>query len=176
MLIIAEKFGRQHVIYMNGYSRFMLGFAQHTPLHLVLSDILDVRDFIKPHHRAGASGKTLHNVKLKPQSKPMVKIEFWVMCVTISDRIFFVLEQNKERLAMQEQDREEAHDKGKLLRMVMSQKNMNGRELSILTGVSEVTISKLRNGKVSNPQINTIITIAEALGVSVRDIWQPSEK
>lgn len=175
MLIIAEKSGRQHVVYMNRYSRFMLGLKDYEPSHITLSDIFDVRDIVKLHQRFSDAGKRLQTMKLK-SSKHVIKLEFLATYIMIGDRIFFILEQNQKGTGGKERDEAGSLDKGKLLRMAMSQKNINGRELSLLTGVSEVTISKLRNGKVSNPQINTVITIAEALGVSVRDIWRATDK
>ena len=175
MLIIAEKSGKQHVIYMNRYSRFMLGLKDYDPAHIVLGDIFDVRDIVKIHQRINDVGKRLHTLKLKSDSNHVIKLEFLATYIMIGDRIFFILEQNQKGSG-KERDEAGAPDKGKLLRMAMSQKNINGRELSLLTGVSEVTISKLRNGKVTNPQINTVITIAEALGVSVRDIWRTTDK
>nr|DAK79199.1 MAG TPA: helix-turn-helix domain protein [Inoviridae sp.] len=39
-----------------------------------------------------------------------------------------------------------------------------------MSGVSKAQISRLENGEQSNPQINTIVSIASNLGVSIEEI------
>lgn len=62
-------------------------------------------------------------------------------------------------------------DPGKILRMLMAQHNINTSELAAKTGLSQATISNLRTGKISKPQLLTAQLIAEALQVEVSRIW-----
>lgn len=52
------------------------------------------------------------------------------------------------------------------LALCMKQHNLNGVELSVLSGVTTATISRYVNG-LREPSVSNIILLADALGVSV---------
>ncbi|MGF9711743.1 helix-turn-helix domain-containing protein [Paenibacillus naphthalenovorans] len=58
------------------------------------------------------------------------------------------------------------------LRMLMAERRMTATRLSELTGLSVGTISKMRNGKITNPHKYTIQCIADALGVPITELWR----
>lgn len=53
--------------------------------------------------------------------------------------------------------------------------NLTQKELSALTGIAQGDISKIETGN-SNPSINTLEKIANALGYTVKLIFVPKEK
>lgn len=57
------------------------------------------------------------------------------------------------------------------LRMLMAERHMTATKLSELTGLSMGTISKMRNGKITNPHKYSIQCIADALGVHLSELW-----
>jgi len=55
------------------------------------------------------------------------------------------------------------------LRKIMHRKNINQRELSEITGISQVSISNYINGR-TNPSFYAVDKIAKALGCSMEDL------
>jgi lambda repressor-like predicted transcriptional regulator len=53
----------------------------------------------------------------------------------------------------------------------MAKRDLSASQLSLATGISLQTISKLRNGKISRPQRLTAELIASELRVDVQEIW-----
>jgi PAS domain S-box-containing protein len=66
-------------------------------------------------------------------------------------------------------------DPGRSLRVIMAQKDINTTELAEMTGLSLATISNLRTGKITRPQISTAQCISVALGVNIKQIWSIDE-
>lgn len=58
----------------------------------------------------------------------------------------------------------------KKIKFLRNSKNMTQQQLSRKSGVSQAYINELENGKKSNPSINVISKLAEALGVSAKDL------
>lgn len=58
----------------------------------------------------------------------------------------------------------------KKLKMIMKQKNMTAYKLSKESGVKESALSRILNKKTPDPQISTVIKIANALDVSIDEI------
>ncbi|GIQ69924.1 hypothetical protein XYCOK13_27480 [Xylanibacillus composti] len=56
-------------------------------------------------------------------------------------------------------------DLGRMLRMLMAERDINTTELSDKSGVSVTTISNLRNGRIRQPKKSTLEAVARALGV-----------
>jgi transcriptional regulator with XRE-family HTH domain len=67
-------------------------------------------------------------------------------------------------------------DRGKKMRMIMVEKDINTSQLAAVTGLSIATISNLRTGKIANPHNATARLIAHALDVDISDIWSISPK
>ncbi|SFT20193.1 DNA-binding transcriptional regulator, XRE family [Paenibacillus sp. BC26] len=65
----------------------------------------------------------------------------------------------------------EAIDPSVTLKVLMARSYMSAQQLSIETGISLQTISKLRNGKIGKPQRQTAMLIASKLNVTPQDIW-----
>ncbi|CAH1217898.1 hypothetical protein PAECIP111893_04328 [Paenibacillus plantiphilus] len=57
------------------------------------------------------------------------------------------------------------------LKVLMARNNISTQQLSDMTGISQQTISKLRNGKIRKPQRLTAELIAAELLVAPRQIW-----
>lgn len=57
------------------------------------------------------------------------------------------------------------------LKVLMARHNISTQQLSDMTGISQQTISKLRNGKIRKPQRLTAELIAAELLVAPRQIW-----
>ncbi|WP_281271994.1 helix-turn-helix domain-containing protein [Paenibacillus cellulosilyticus] len=57
------------------------------------------------------------------------------------------------------------------LKIWMAKRDLSASQLSLSTGISLQTISKLRNGKISKPQRLTAELIASELRVDVQEIW-----
>ncbi|MBP1156494.1 MULTISPECIES: PAS domain S-box protein [unclassified Paenibacillus] len=71
--------------------------------------------------------------------------------------------------------KDEAQEQSKMalsLRMLMAERQITVTKLSELTGLSIGTISKIRNGKITNPHKYSIQCIAEALDVHLNDLWK----
>ena len=60
------------------------------------------------------------------------------------------------------------------LKELLKEKNMTGKDLADKVGVSTVTISNISSGN-SFPKSELLIYIAEALEVSVKDLFAPGE-
>jgi DNA-binding Xre family transcriptional regulator len=60
---------------------------------------------------------------------------------------------------------------GTKLKIWMAKRDLSASQLSLATGISLQTISKLRNGKISRPQRLTAELIASELRVDVQEIW-----
>lgn len=54
--------------------------------------------------------------------------------------------------------------------LIRRKKNMTQEELSILSGISRATISKLENGEKVEVKISTLDAIAKALGCLIADL------
>ncbi|RAP74488.1 helix-turn-helix domain-containing protein [Paenibacillus montanisoli] len=65
----------------------------------------------------------------------------------------------------------EAVDPSVTLKVLMARSYMSAQQLSLETGISLQTISKLRNGKIGKPQRQTALLIASKLNVTPQDIW-----
>nr|WP_272898796.1 helix-turn-helix transcriptional regulator [Paenibacillus sp. MMS18-CY102] len=57
------------------------------------------------------------------------------------------------------------------LKIWMAKRDISTSQLSLSTGISIQTISKLRNGKITKPQRLTAELIASELRVEITDIW-----
>lgn len=67
---------------------------------------------------------------------------------------------------------------GRQLKKAMDALDINQVGLSVLSRVDQSTISKLLKGKVSNPGLDLLLSLAHALGVSLDwlatgEMWQP---
>ncbi|MBD2869511.1 helix-turn-helix domain-containing protein [Paenibacillus arenilitoris] len=62
------------------------------------------------------------------------------------------------------------------LKIWMAKRDMSAAQLSIATGISIQTISKLRNGKIKKPQRLTAELIASELQVEIGEIWDAIRK
>ncbi|MBH5318106.1 helix-turn-helix transcriptional regulator [Paenibacillus sp. GSMTC-2017] len=62
-------------------------------------------------------------------------------------------------------------DSAMKLKIWMAKRDMSTGQLSAATGISQQTISKLRNGKIEKPQRLTAELIASELQVDVHEIW-----
>lgn len=60
---------------------------------------------------------------------------------------------------------------GRKLRVLMSDLDVRVQELSYMSGVSEATITRIRNGRIDRPHIDTAIALCEALGVHLEDVF-----
>ena len=58
----------------------------------------------------------------------------------------------------------------KNLKKIRKEKQYSLEQIARLTGLSLNTIVKIENGKNQNPTIQTMMKIAESLGVSVNDL------
>lgn len=59
---------------------------------------------------------------------------------------------------------------GDNIKRIRKTAGISQQELADMSGVSKAQISRLENGEQSNPQINTIVSIASNLGVSIEEI------
>ena len=59
---------------------------------------------------------------------------------------------------------------GDNIKRIRKTAGISQQELADMSGVSKAQISRLENGEHSNPQINTIVSIASNLGVSIEEI------
>jgi len=57
------------------------------------------------------------------------------------------------------------------LKIIMIEKGIRQYELAELTGISRSNINLIANGK-QDPSLENAMIIAEALGVSIYDIWE----
>lgn len=67
------------------------------------------------------------------------------------------------------------------VKKIMKEKGVMGKVLQEITGISDVTIAKVRTDDgIEECRIQTLMRIAEALGVSVKDLFdeveEPKEK
>ncbi len=60
-----------------------------------------------------------------------------------------------------------------LLRQEREKKKMSQAELARLSGVKQQNISQIENGTIRNPGIETMNTLAVALGCDLRDLYKP---
>nr|BAL52703.1 XRE family transcriptional regulator [uncultured prokaryote] len=61
------------------------------------------------------------------------------------------------------------------LRRIREQKALSLRQLEQLSGVDYSTISKLETGESRNPRLETIVRLAQALGVDLSELIDPKE-
>lgn len=59
---------------------------------------------------------------------------------------------------------------GEHIKRIRKTVGISQQELAEMSGVSKAQISRLENGEQTNPQINTIVSIASNLGVSVEEV------
>ena len=57
------------------------------------------------------------------------------------------------------------------IRKLRRDRDITQEELSEKTGISRATISTLEQGTATNTTANTLVKIADALGVSIRDLF-----
>jgi DNA-binding Xre family transcriptional regulator len=69
------------------------------------------------------------------------------------------------------QESSNSEQSGTKLKIWMAKRDLSASQLSLSTGISLQTISKLRNGKISKPQRLTAELIASELRVDVQEIW-----
>lgn len=69
------------------------------------------------------------------------------------------------------QESSDSEQSGTKLKIWMAKRDLSASQLSLSTGISLQTISKLRNGKISKPQRLTAELIASELRVDVQEIW-----
>lgn len=67
-------------------------------------------------------------------------------------------------------------DSAMKLKIWMAKRDISAGQLAVSTGISQQTISKLRNGKIEKPQRLTAELIASELGVEVHHIWSSVRK
>ncbi|MCF8567711.1 helix-turn-helix transcriptional regulator [Alicyclobacillus tolerans] len=60
---------------------------------------------------------------------------------------------------------------GRKLRVIMADLDVNVQELAYMSGVSEATITRIRNGRIDRPRIDTAIALCEVLGVHLEDVF-----
>lgn len=61
------------------------------------------------------------------------------------------------------------------LRRIREQKALSLRQLEQLSGVDYSTISKLETGESRSPRLETIVRLAQALGVDLSELIDPKE-
>lgn len=66
---------------------------------------------------------------------------------------------------------DEAEQPGMKLKIWMAKRDLSASQLSVSTGISLQTISKLRNGKIAKPQRLTAELIASELRVDIHELW-----
>lgn len=59
---------------------------------------------------------------------------------------------------------------GENIKRIRRTVGISQQELADMSGVSKAQISRLENGEQNNPQINTVVSIASNLGVSIEEI------
>ncbi|MDY5107167.1 MAG: helix-turn-helix transcriptional regulator [Actinobacillus minor] len=59
---------------------------------------------------------------------------------------------------------------GDNIKRIRKTAGISQQELADMSGVSKAQISRLENGEQNNPQINTVVSIASNLGVSIEEI------
>lgn len=69
------------------------------------------------------------------------------------------------------QESSSSEQSGTKLKIWMAKRDLSASQLSLSTGISMQTISKLRNGKIIKPQRLTAELIASELRVDVQEIW-----
>ena len=62
-----------------------------------------------------------------------------------------------------------------LLHKIMYDKNLSVRQVSIMTGVSKSTISRIMNGEVS-PTMDTLEALAKGLKINISDLYDSPYK
>lgn len=58
------------------------------------------------------------------------------------------------------------------LKVAMAKEELNFRELSKKSNISENSLSRLANGKTVNPKLDTVITIAKVLNTTVDELLE----
>lgn len=58
------------------------------------------------------------------------------------------------------------------LKVAMAKEELNFKELSKKSNISENSLSRLANGKTINPKLDTVITIAKALNTTVDELLE----
>lgn len=61
------------------------------------------------------------------------------------------------------------------LRRIREQKALSLRQLEQLSGVDYSTISKIETGESRSPKLETIVRLAQALGVDLSELVDPKE-
>lgn len=61
------------------------------------------------------------------------------------------------------------------LRRIREQKALSLRQLEQLSGVDYSTISKIETGESRSPKLETIVRLAQALGVNLSELIDPKE-
>lgn len=61
------------------------------------------------------------------------------------------------------------------LRSIREQKALSLRQLERLSGVDYSTISKIETGESRSPKLETIVRLAQALGVDLSELIDPKE-
>lgn len=61
------------------------------------------------------------------------------------------------------------------LRRIREQKALSLRQLEQLSGVDYSTISKIETGESRSPKLETIVRLAQALGVDLSELIDPKE-
>jgi len=59
---------------------------------------------------------------------------------------------------------------GENLRQIRTSKGINIQQLSFECGIARETISKMEKGTYSNPTLKTIVSLAKALKINVKDL------
>lgn len=60
---------------------------------------------------------------------------------------------------------------------IMADKKITGKKLSKSTGIPQETISRLKRGRINNPLLSTLVTLAKELDVSIDQlvVWDESK-
>ncbi|WP_235738833.1 helix-turn-helix transcriptional regulator [Nocardioides alcanivorans] len=73
------------------------------------------------------------------------------------------------RLPLTPEEIERGKRLGALLRLARGERSM--LEVALVAGVSPETLRKIETGRVATPAFSTIAALAQALGLSLDDVW-----
>ncbi|EFM09926.1 transcriptional regulator, XRE family [Paenibacillus curdlanolyticus YK9] len=146
--------------------------ADHSPLHQSIFDFLDpnVHEMIREQLSNASIDSSSREIVVRTVSfEDMSGLEMRATICPIFDGFGAIQE-----FAFSVWDLKEANDSGQpgmKLKIWMAKRDISTSQLSLSTGISIQTISKLRNGKITKPQRLTAELIASELRVEVSDIW-----
>ncbi|MWC29262.1 helix-turn-helix domain-containing protein [Paenibacillus sp. MMS18-CY102] len=149
-----------------------LSNVDHSPLHQSIFDFLDPNEheMIKTQLSTASTESNSCDIVVRTISfEDISGLEMRATICPIFDGFGAIQE-----YAFSVWDLKEANDSGQpgmKLKIWMAKRDISTSQLSLSTGISIQTISKLRNGKITKPQRLTAELIASELRVEITDIW-----